>query len=365
MPRWARITLVGIIIAAAAYFLFSWLLKTLATIGSIALAVFLYYLAFPRNAQIIFGHLLRLVDWVGSGIRESIVKNRVEGYSNKTVEDFNKESGGSTPYPLKIKWVPKNLTPESFLKNGKVVVKLNYKEPDYKNIVDAALLYCRSGLIPDTREYIRRPLLRAFDLETVDVLLKRNKLGLGRIYFRNEILSEQFNKSPAAESWFTILEDLEDRGYFSRILLLELTRYPGKAGYKAGRRPHHQEIEEFVTFLQRIANVSPSEEVQLDFVKERLQVGVIIVGKPKKLQYQGYEPYLHQVKLCRDREAEVVYLVGISSEIPSIARTAERDGFARIVSLRRFRATWRDGTVVPAHCARLEFQPQLESQPGD
>ncbi len=360
MPRWARMTLVGIIIATAAYFLSTWLLKMLATIGGIALAVFLYYLASPRNAQIILGHLLRLVDWFGSGIRESIVKNRVEGYTNKTVEEFNKESGGATPYPLKIKWVPKNLTPESFLKSGKVVVKLNYKEPDYKNIVDAALLYCRSGLIPDTREYIRGTLLRAFDLETVDAFLKRNKIGPGRIYFRNEVLSEQFNKSPATESWFTVVEGLEDRGYFSRILLVELTRYPGKASYKAGRKPHHQEIEDFVAFLQGVANFPCGGETQLDFIRERLQVGIIIVGKPKKLQVEGYAPYLYQIKLCLDRGAEVVYLIGykeVSAEIPSIARAAEHDGLARIVSIRRFYAVSREGAVVPAHCARLESQP--------
>ena len=369
MRKWliAVITAIVVIgIAVAIYFRLDWFRNVLAGIGTVAIVALSYYLLFPQNAKIILSHIGELGGWLGSGVRKFIIKNRVEGYFDKARVEFNRESGGAMPYPMSLAFVSKDVKPTSYLESGHVIVKLSYKGPAYMNVVDCALFYCRSGLLSDTREYLTQPLYRAINLETVDTILKRNKMREGRIYFRNEILPEEFGRNPETEPLFIVMEDLEVRGYFSRLLLVELARYPAKVSYKVARKSHHKEIEDFVDFLHDIANRPPKTEGQLDFVRKRLQVGVILVADPDKLYAQGFEPYLRQIEFCRNRGEEVVYLMGfgeVSAKIPAIASAAIHAGLATVPYVGRFNAVGRGEVIMPGHCARLELKKEAETIP--
>lgn len=360
----AAIVIIGV--AVAIYFWLGWFRNVLAGIGTFAIAVLSYYLVFPQNAKIVLSHIGELGSWIGSGVRKFVIKNRVEGYFDKGRVEFNKESGGAMPLPLSLTFVSKEVKPTSYLESGHVIVKFSYKEPAYMNVVDCALLYCRSGLLSDTREYLTRPLQRAIGLQTVDTILRRNKMREGRIYFRNQILPEEFSRSPNTEPLFIVMEDLEVRGYFTRVLLVELARYPAKVSYKVSRKSHHKEIEDFVRFLQDIANRPARSEGQLDFVREQLQVGVVLIADPKKLRVKGFVPYLHQIELCRNRGEEVVYLMGVgevAAKIPAIASAAIHAGLATVPYVGRFNAVWRGGVIMPGHCARLELKKEAEPIP--
>lgn len=360
MARWASLAgaAIAVVAVAAVFFLwFDWLRNVLATVGGLAIVLLLLYLAFPQNAQIVLSHVGKLVAWAGTGAHRFVVKNQVEGHVNTAMRQFNVESGGAMPHPVKVVWAGRDVSPESFLEKGRVIVKLGYSEPAYRNVVNTALLCCQAGLLPETRHYLTPSLGRAIDLEVVDSILKRNKFTEGRVYFLNDILPAEFQKRPTVEPWFSIMEELELRGYFTRILLSELLRYPSRAAYRAGKDTHHEEIEAFAHFLHDIAQCPPGGEVQLDFLRERLRVGVIIVGKALKLDVEGWEPYLRRVRLCADRGTDMVYLIGVkgaASAIPGIARAAERGGSAKVSNVRRLHVVWRDGTVVPAYFARLE-----------
>lgn len=354
----AILVLLGV---AAISIWFEWVRNIFAPIGAILSAAIIYYFISPQKAKIIASDIARLVGFLSGGVRRFTVKNKVEAYINTVMNEFDNACKGATQYPMKLVWVTKEVVPRSYIERERVIVRLRYKDPAYLNVVASATAYCRAGLLPDTRQYIHKPLARAIDLEVVDTILNRNKMREGQRYFRSQVLPSEFQKYEDIQPWFDILRDLEDQGHFRRILLPELVRYPIKARYEVSNTSHPNEINNFVYFLRDIAASLPGGEVNLDYIGRRLQVGVIIVGMPKKLQLKGHVPYLSQIELCRDRGAEVIYLIGVkgaSREIPGIAREAEYLGLVNIIDLRRLpKVKWRDGTVVPAHYAQLEVKP--------
>jgi len=345
---------------AAILFWFQWARSVFAGIGGILLWAVFYYLAFPQRAKIIFSDIASLVSFLGRNVRRFRVKNQVEGYINTVTDEFNSVCPGATQYPMKLVWVTKELAPRSYIEHERVIVRLKYNDPAYLNTVAAAMAYCHAGLLPDTRQYVRKPLLRAIDLEVVDLILYRYNMRDGQRYFRDEVIPTECQHYKDIQSRLDVIKELEDRGYFRRILLTELAKYPSKANFAICDESHRREICDFVAFLGSIAELPPRGEVNLDFVNKRLQVGVIIVGIPSKLLERGHVPYITQIERCRDRGAEVVYLIGVkgaAKEIPGIAREAAYLGLVDVVDLRKMtRIKYRDGTNVSGYYAQLEVK---------
>lgn len=346
--------------AAAIIFWNEGVRNVFAGIGAIFSCAFAYYLLFPQRAKIIASDIAGIISFSGGWVRRFRVKYQIEGYINTVTDRFDNICAGVTQYPIKLIWVTRDLVPRSYIERERVIVRLKYKDPAHLNVVAASMAYCHTGLLPETRQYIRKPVLRAIDLKVVDIILNENKMREGQRYFRSEVLPAQLKMYKDLQPWLDIILELDDRGYFWRILLPELTKYPIRAHFAICTESHRGEICEFLEFLKNIADSPPGGEVNLDFIGNRLQLGIIIVGVASKIREEGYTPYLTQIELCRNRGAEVVYLIGVKDaarEIPSIAREAEYLGLVNIIDSRKItRIKYRDGTIVAGHCAQLEVK---------
>lgn len=239
------------------------------------------------------------------------VKFELESEINAALKEFGKEGAGFVEYEVTVSW----LTPDEearrlFFRGGKAYLKLNFAEDKERNLVEAVLLYCSECLLPEVRQYIARPLMRAMDLTFTDELLDRRSAVRGRAYFTQEVVPRETEITPEINKYLDTLELLSQHGLFIRILLPELRDYPGRTHRRVARRSHLEQIESFMEFLKIIAEdrTSKIKRVWLH-IGETIRLGIILVGITSKLQFEGTRPYIRRIAMHNADGARTIYLI--------------------------------------------------------
>ena len=317
------------------------------------------YSMFPEPLKRSIAWAIRRIPNLPGRFQRRAMKNEVEGNLNSIISDFGEEGYSIVAHPVKVVWLSgQAVTAESFFSKGKVTIVMKYSDDPARNIAEGALLYCRRGLIPETRQYISPPLLRGIDLTFVDAVLERRNLAGGRFYFMFDILPRECEEHPEVKPYFEVLDALEEKGYFTRILLPELKYYASSVQARATRRSHESQINDFVQFLDQNSKYwDLGCKVVLDHIHETIRAAVIIVGTPVKLRREGLRPYVKRIARCGDAGARIVYLVGTdlgAIAIPQIAKEAYHRGLVNEPRVQSYNAL-RRGRVEKWRVARLEI----------
>lgn len=314
---------------------------------------------FPDPVKRFIAWVLRRIPNIPTSLQRITMKNEVEGNLNSILKDYGEEGYSVAPYPAELVWLSgQSTTADSFFRKGKVTIVMDYSDDPARNLAEGALLYCRKGLIPETRQYIPSPLMRAIDLTFVDTVLERRNLAGGRFYFTFDILPRECENHPEVRPFFEILDSLEEKGYFTRILLPELRYYASSVKTRASHKSHESQIQDFLQFLEQNSKYwNIGCKVPLDHAGETIRVGVIIVGTPIKLRHEGLRPYVKRIARCGDAGARVVYLVGTdlgAIAIPQIANDAYRRDLINKPKIQSYNAL-RGDRVEKWRVARLEI----------
>ena len=321
---------------------------------------------FPERAKLFIASLLRKLGPLPLPLKRVVVRNEVEGNLNGAFQEFGCQGSRLVPYPVSVQWVSlSGLSPDSFFDNGRIIVTLDYSENPHRNIVEGGLLYCRIGLVPETRRHLWSEFRHALDLVFVHAVLERNDLREGLLYFEQEVFGREVTKSPVVEEEYNTLHHLHEHGYFTRMLLPELRDYAGRIHAGDTRRQHRQWVENFVAFLMESAQERPSgAKWVLDHIRSRFRVSIIIVGEPEKLALEGQRPYLDRIAKCAAGGARTVFLIGSSEAIPDIAANATKLQIADSTECDSYYATLR-GRVRRRWCARLEISERTATSALD
>lgn len=314
---------------------------------------------FPEEAKLFVAFVLRKIGHLPVELKRTVVRNEVEGNINRAVKEFGCEGSRLLPHPASVVWVsPGELSPDSFFRDGRIIIKLDYSENPHRNIVEGGMLYCKAGLVPETRCYLSDQFRHGLDLVFVQAVLERNDLREGLLYFAQEVAQRELAESPDVKKHYDRFYELHEHGYFTRILLPELRDYAGRVHIADTRRQHHGWIENFVDFLMEMTKEHPpGSEWALDHVKKRFRVSVIIIGKPRILAFQGQRPYLKRIARCAQEGARTIFLIGTSNAIPGIAKNAVSLTIADSSTCDSYHVTWRE-SVQRVWCARLEISEQ-------
>jgi len=333
--------------------------KTTFSIVGLGILYVLSQMVFPEATKLFVAWLLRKLKVLPHVLKQRVISSEIEANLVKAVKEYGAEGGGMLPYKPKVVWVSSEMNPTSFRLGNKIIIKYDYSDDPHRNIVEAALLYCRTGLIPEARKYLWASLRRALDLVFVKAILERNHLDDGLLYFVQDVLERELHKSPNVEEDYNRLHILHDRGVFTRILLPELRDYAGKVQHADTGRQHEAWIKNFIDFLEAATREYPpgTKKWMLDHIRKRFRVSVIIVGVPRKLAYQGQKPYLKAIATCATNGARVVLIIGTSGAIPDIVQRALKLGIADSKDCQSYHAMWR-GEVTQMWCARLQISEQ-------
>ena len=235
----------------------------------------------------------------------------------------------------------------NFLKTGFYEgIKLDYSKSVETNIVEAALLFCRRGLLPETRQYVSGPLMKAIDLQFVDEILQRQRAAESRAYFIHEVIQRETESNQEALRFVEKLQIISQHGLFTRVLLPELRDYPALALEAWPHKRHARGVEAYLDFLE--AAVRSREEgtkTALVHVGQGIRTAIVLVGIPNKLQFEGTRPYVRRAAINEQEGAQTVYLLGYNQGVhyvELIAREAQVRGLVEHYDTELYDATVRD-----------------------
>lgn len=227
------------------------LLESVGSISGIALTLYGIWKAIPDEVKRFIAKGLRKMPNLPLYYKRRTIKFELEGEINAALKEFRKEGAGFVEHEVIVKWLtPQEKTRRLFFEGGKAYLKLDFTEDKERNMVEALLLYCGECLVPEARQHIARPLMRAIDLTFIDEILTRRNAIRGRAYFTQDIIPREIEVTPEIDKYMDNLELLSQHGLFIRILLPEIRDYPGRTHRKVARRSHLQQIESFLEFLK-------------------------------------------------------------------------------------------------------------------
>ena len=260
---------------------------------------------------------LRKLPSLPNAWKRRAVKNELEGELNAALKEFNREGAGFIDHEIKVEWLtPSSEAKDLFFRSGKAYLRLGFSENNDRNLAEAALAFCREGLVPSTRQYIPPPFMRAIDLVFVDEILERRQAHMSRAYFTQEVIPREVDLMPEVDDYIDTLDLISQHGLFTRVLLPELRDYSGYVPARMALDRHHHYVEMFMRFLERTARSRETRtRTRLLHVGAVTRVAIVLVGIPGKLRFEGTRPYVRRAAMHNSGGARTVYLLGYSEGV--------------------------------------------------
>lgn len=326
----------------------------------IAVLVFLYYLyRNPEQFDAWLANIDRLLLRFGLGRDKRFIQRDIRSRINKVSKKINKEAEGLVTKGVDIIWVNQDNI-ESFLRKGRVIVRMRHHENHDKNIVNATSHYVAKGILHTAKIYLPGKIQTAVDLALVKkILCEEQETGTSIDYFSVNILQPVLNTDAELKRIFTVIEKMEKKGLFTRILLREI-RLMGKRLYPSTpTKEEFKETEDFFNFLEPFATHSSGDIIRdWEFTRDNIRIGILLVARRGKLRHEGYRPYTKQINEKINRGVQNIYIFGRNpNNVEAVKKIAKmiRTGNDKVAGwkVEEYTSIFR-GEVVPAICIVLK-----------
>ena len=235
------------------------------------------------------------------------IANDVRGRLNTA---RRKMHAGTTAIPraVAVVWVENAEGTPQDVRENEFIVRLDPSTEQERNIVLLAEAIVRRSSLAGIRHSVDNQLELALDLNLTRKLLAAvgNKAALD--WFLSNDYRAVNDASSGAKEWSEKVLAIDERGLFTRMLLVELEDFARRIHGKPPRPYMAGEIEGLVNFLHKIATKQFGEKVPLSYSKAFIRVAVIMVAETKKL-LQSIGPYLCAMRRNVQDEMWSVYFI--------------------------------------------------------
>lgn len=291
--------------------------------------------------------IYELFSWAGACWRRRAVKADIQGNVNAFSRSVEQEVPNTMPYKMKLQFVRELDRAELLQEKNLVLVRIRDRRHDDKNLVHAMLAFCPVGLLPVSRPYLDDALGKAVDYTTMRKLLSMMGHHSALNYFYEEVLEPEVARKRDLEKLCVILDGLDEKGLFTKVILRELRDFGGKVGSRYPTKTHKDETRQFVEYMDVVAKRVPGEEIDTQFQGNHISMGFVFIGTSEKVKDKGLVTYLQAIQYKKGMSIERVYLAARDRYIDIAERAAylaERKGFAKVMKRPvRYYATDRDG----------------------
>jgi hypothetical protein len=262
------------------------------------------------------------------------------------------------PYNVEVQFVTE-VERDAFLgDDDNVIVKASFDDNLEKTVANIAYQYCQRGLLPKTRSYIEPHLAKSLDLTVTKSMLKGSGT-VGIEWFVSHLYAPEIQASEAIARFCDIFDNLNKRGHFSRVALVELTRFGEALFPDAPAIEHFTEAKEFVDFLALFAFREPGDRHQTCFRGNNIKTAIMLVASPQKIETAGVEPYLEYVRIARQRGTRWLYLTALGLEnivnASFIAEVAQSERYGKIVHDERYEVAGLTGFPLRGICIQMQL----------
>lgn len=271
------------------------------------LIVYLFVLHQEKGERLV-GWLAGFVAWTGKKAEKTATAMGIQAKIDSFVTAINTEVDQLLPYGLKIKWIAPDINREAFISDDKVVILLDYHSNQDENLSKATLIYMNKAVIPEARPHMDTKLGRAIDLMMTKKALysfveARSSFG----HFINSVLRPDVEKDPELKEFCQIIDITDERGLFTRVLLRELLELGRR---KAGITETGDTVFEsnnFIKFLNEIAQKEKGQDVPLTFVGRDIKVAIILVAR-SGAETLTADPFVRKIKVKIQQSVNVIYI---------------------------------------------------------
>lgn len=277
------------------------------------------------------------------------------------------------PRAVDVRWAEGDSGTAQEISEGKFVVRLDPSDRQEKNIALIATAVVERTALQGIRHSIEAPVQAAIDLNLTRLLLRgcENKASLD--YFLANEYGPLTSGNALTKAWSDKIVMLDERGLFTRILLVEIEDFARRI-YGMPPRPYMTgEIEGLIDFLYGIANKKRGQEVPLQYHRAFIRVAVIIVARTSKI-LTSIEPYVLMMHRILQKDFFSIYVLAYDKEwLGEVDPEAHGRFEAQIQSLKHelqtgttavkdidleFSCTDQDGNTRRARCIRYLTPPQ-------
>lgn len=292
----------------------------------------LYLVIFRLDKLEYFGsRVYKLLRFLGTRFKKKYIAKDFRARILEASKSITSEIPEIMPYDLSIKWVDK-IDRESFLHEGKVIIRLSDTEDRTQGMVMALQQYVEKGFIPRARKNVHPAVLKSLDKYVV-----RKLLGVcfkqGVDYYDEKIITplQQLN----TEDWGILqeIEAIDMSGLLVQVLIREIL----DKSLKIDSMPDPSlmaETKEFLRYLHNIITREHGDEVDLSFIGVHFKVAVVIVGKFWTMVKSSSSYYKSAVRRLKEG-IETIYILSDSEMKSSFADEIAQEIKNRNIEIQR------------------------------
>jgi small subunit ribosomal protein S1 len=293
------------------------------TAGSIILVVIVVAIAAtkPENFKILFGYLWQILAGPFKFLRKKAIRFQIEGPLTKALKRISKELPEMDIPDLKINWVNSDNI-QTKLKEGKAIIKLKYDNDNSRNVIKATSIYVKDAFLVNSKPYLSENFVKAIDLTvTKKILLNSDIKNKGNIIpiFINENKNENNEVFEKCDK----LEEIDDNGLFTRVILRELNALGEKQFGRTPKVEHYIESEEFLDFIYNVVTREYDDNTPLVYNKKVFKVGFLLVAKAETYIKYGLEAYYRRIRLGLASGVKTFYLLARSEKVEILEKVAK------------------------------------------
>lgn len=247
--------------------------------------------------------------------KRQAVSSNIEAIISRCAELLNRELGeGVLPKEVKVQWVGQNQDRDSFIKGGKIVVKMSYTGNSSQNLINVCMAYLNEVFIPQTRPYIDTSLVKTSELMIAKKFLSK-KSSQALNLFVQDVLNPILETDEQLRSDSEKLEILDAKGMFAQLFLPEIIDI-GNYLYPTPTTPElRKQTRDLLEFLVAIATKDQGEEVPLEYSSPWFNVVLVLPGKKETIETRGLTPYIDYITESINNRFSRIYVMGIGKKI--------------------------------------------------
>jgi len=184
--------------------------------------IFILVLSNPGKIEKLIALFYRMFSWIHKKLEYGNIATNIQVAVNNVSGKINKDCPDVLPYAMKIEWAKTAQDTETFLRNGEIIVTMDYYRSYDRNLVGSTLAYLEKGLLPIARPYIDKTLMKATDFTIAKEIFTSSWDGLPMNYFFQNYLEPEMEKDSQLRSDCTLLDNLQKVGLLSKIFLRQI-----------------------------------------------------------------------------------------------------------------------------------------------
>ncbi|MBU4311463.1 MAG: hypothetical protein KJ706_01935 [Candidatus Omnitrophica bacterium] len=281
--------------------------------------IFILILSNPDKIEKLMALLYRMFSWIHKKLEYGNIATNIQVAINNVSDKVNRDCPDVLPYAMKIEWAKTVQDTETFLRNGEIIVTMDYSRSYDRNLVVSTLAYLEKGLLPIARSYVDKTLMKATDFTVAKEIFTSSWKGLPTNYFFQNYLEPEMEKDSQLRHDCTILDNLQKVGLLSKIFLRQVHYFGNKAYPSIPDLITKKESLDFALFLENIATRKSGEDTNLTFVRSRIRTSILLIAKAETKMW-GTEAYSRRVKINLDRGIEHMYICARKANNISLAK---------------------------------------------